>query len=338
MQATLTEWINRFRALGDETRLDLLGALLTEELSVGELAEVVRLAQPGVSRHLSALRDAGLVVARKQGPATFYRILPDEPLLQGPMKSDLRRRSVELGIPARVEHVVARRRSRAEAFFDKKAGSWDALRAQLFADSAALWSLLPLIPRGLRVADIGTGTGSMLPQLAEIASTITAVDLSTEMLRRAKARAKKLGLDNVNFLKGDLGALPIETASMDAAFAVLVLHHAPSPAQAVAEMARILRPGGTLVVVDLCAHGHEWLRKEHGDVWMGFTADEVLAHMAKAGLVETRLNVVSRAEVSGKGLKTPLELFVASGRLPTDAVLGPHRLTRTSSRTREITH
>ena len=94
-QTSLGDWISRFRALGDETRLDLLGALLLDELSVGELAETVKLAQPGVSRHLSALRDAGLVVARKQGPATYYRISPDEPLLQGPMKADLGRRSVE---------------------------------------------------------------------------------------------------------------------------------------------------------------------------------------------------------------------------------------------------
>src|SRR5882724_11817090 len=92
-----TDWISRFRALGDETRLGLLCALLTEELSVGELSEVMQAGQPGVSRHLSALRDAGLVLARKQGATTYYRIQPDDPFLGGPVGAELRRRSTELG-------------------------------------------------------------------------------------------------------------------------------------------------------------------------------------------------------------------------------------------------
>src|SRR6185295_6582455 len=121
------DWITRFRALGDETRLGLLCALLSEELSVGELSEVVQAAQPGVSRHLSALRDAGLVVARKQGATTYYRIQPGDPL-----------------------------------------------RAQLLDQAAGLWALVPLIPRGLRVADIGTGTGGMLPLFSEFAGEIVA--------------------------------------------------------------------------------------------------------------------------------------------------------------------
>src|SRR4051794_1992807 len=121
-----TDWISRFRALGDETRLGLLGALLTEELSVGELSEVVQAAQPGVSRHLSALREAGLVVARKQGATTYYRIQPGDPLLEGAVAGELKRRATELGLLPRVERVVARRRARAEAFFDEQAESWDA--------------------------------------------------------------------------------------------------------------------------------------------------------------------------------------------------------------------
>src|SRR4051812_46348663 len=196
MQAPATDWISRFRALGDETRLGLLCALLSEELTVGELSEVMQAGQPGVSRHLSALRDAGLVVARKQGSATYYRIQPGDPLLEGPVGGELRRRSAELGLTPRVERVVARRRSRDEAFFDEQAASWDKLRAQLLDQAAWLWALLPLIPRGLRVADIGTGTGGMLPQLAEFAAQVIAVDISKEMLRRARARAKALGLTN----------------------------------------------------------------------------------------------------------------------------------------------
>jgi ArsR family transcriptional regulator len=106
MHTTMTDWTARFRALADETRLDLLSALLAEELSVGELADVVQAAQPGVSRHLIALRDAGLVLARKQGAATYYRVRPGDALLDGPVGADLRRRAADRGLPARVERAV----------------------------------------------------------------------------------------------------------------------------------------------------------------------------------------------------------------------------------------
>jgi ArsR family transcriptional regulator len=313
-----TDWISRFRALGDETRLELLCALLTDELSVGELSEVVQAAQPGVSRHLSALRDAGLVVARKQGVTTYYRIQTGDPLLEGAVGDELKRRATELGLLPRVERVVARRRAKAEAFFDQQAESWDALRAQLLDGAAGLWALVPLLPRADKVADIGTGTGGMLPLLSEFADAIVAVDISKEMLRHARQRAKSLGLTNVEFVKADLRDLPIEDASVDAAFSTLVLHHAPHPGVAVKEMARILRPGGTLVVVDLCAHSHEWLREEQGDVWLGFARDEIVGHLGQAGLASVTFKVVSQVDTGKKGGGHPLKLFVASGRVPHD--------------------
>lgn len=316
MQTPSPDWITRFRALGDETRLGLLCALLSEELSVGELSEVMQAGQPGVSRHLAALRDAGLVVARKQGATTYYRISPDDPLLEGAVGAELRRRSAELGLTARIEKVVARRRAKAEAFFDEQAESWDALREQLLDQAAGLRTLVPLIPSGLTVADIGTGTGGMLPLLSEFAEKIVAVDISQEMLRRAKARARALGLENVDFLKADLRDLPLEDASVDAAFATLVLHHATNPGAAIKEMARILRPGRVLVVVDLYAHRHEWLREEQGDVWLGFTKDEMTGFLNKAGLGRIDFKIVSHVETDKKGGGHPLKLFVASGVVP----------------------
>lgn len=316
MQGPSPDWITRFRALGDETRLGLLCALLSEELSVGELSEVMQAGQPGISRHLAALRDAGLVVARKQGTTTYYRISPDDPLLEGAVGSELRRRSAELGLTARIERVVARRRAKAEAFFDEQAESWDDLREQLLDQAAGLRALVPLIPPGLTVADIGTGTGGMLPLLSEFAEKIVAVDISQEMLRRAKARAKALSLENVDFIKADLRDLPLDDESVDAAFATLVLHHAPHPGAAVKEMARILRPGRVLVVVDLYAHRHEWLRDEQGDVWLGFTKDEMTGFLNKAGLGRIDFKIVSHVETDKKGGGHPLKLFVASGVVP----------------------
>lgn len=314
-------WLERFKALSDETRVLLLAALLEEELSVGELSEVSLAGQPGVSRHLAALREAGLVVARKQGTASFYRIVSDDPLLVGPFGQELRRLATERKISSRVEKVVSRRRARSEEFFDK-AENWDSLRSELFTEAAALFSVLRLVPRGLSVADIGTGTGGMLPYLAEVADRIIAVDISIEMLRRAKAKAHSMGLSNVTFEQGDFSRLPIADNAVDAAFAALVIHHAPRPLMALQEMARIVRPGGFVVVVDLVAHGHEWLKDEQADIWLGFAREEIQSHFEKAGLESIRSRVVSRVELKGRGHNSPLELFVASGRVSE----GAHKL------------
>jgi len=308
-------WLERFKALSDETRVLLLAALLEEELSVGELSEVSLAGQPGVSRHLAALRDAGLVVARKQGTASFYRIVSDDPLLLGPFGLELRRLATQSKIASRVEKVVSRRRARSVEFFDG-AENWDSLRSELFTEAAALFSVLRLVPRGLSVADIGTGTGGMLPYLAEVADHVVAVDISAEMLRRARTKSDSLGLSNVTFVQGDLAKLPIDNDSVDAAFAALVMHHAPRPLIALQEMARIVRPGGCVVVVDLVAHGHEWLKEEQADIWLGFTRDELQSHFENAGLELFRFRVVSRVEIKGRSHNSPLELFVASGRVP----------------------
>jgi ArsR family transcriptional regulator len=136
------------------------------------------------------------------------------------------------------------------------------------------------------------------------------------MLRRARLRAKSLGIENVQFVKADLIDLPLDDESVDVAFATLVLHHASSPSAAVKEMVRVIRPGGTLVVVDLSSHGHEWLREEQGDVWLGFSRDELAGYFAKAGLAGTQFKVVSQVDTGKKGGGHPLKLFVASGNVP----------------------
>lgn len=306
-------WVLRFKALSDETRVRICAALSGEELSVGEIADVLETPQPGVSRHLAALSTAGLVSSRKQGTATFYRLTQTDPVLDGPFRAELHAVARDEKLAARVERVLLRRAQRSQSFFDQ-AEDWDTLRAELFADAAGYASLLPLVPRGLVVADIGTGTGGMLPFLAEVATRIHAIDRSTAMLRRAKAKAERLGLSGVTFERGDLEALPLRSHSVDAAFLSLVLHHAAQPAVALAEAARVVRPGGTVVVVDLGAHGHEWLREEQEDVWLGFAETEIKELARKAGLLRVRHRVVSRtAARQRKG--APLELFVLSGQL-----------------------
>ena len=306
----ITDLAARFRALSDPTRLLLLGILLDQELTVGELAEVVAGAQPGVSRHLAALREASLVAARKQGTMTFYRAAMQEGLLEGSVREQLEESSREPAIQQRIERVLERRRARSRAFFEQKAAGWDQLRHELLNDTAALSALLALVPRGLSVVDIGTGTGGMLPQLAEFASRVVAIDQSAQMLKVARERARRLGLAHVEFHKAEAGKLPLQSGQFDAAFASLVLHHVPRPADAVSEMARVIKPGGHVIIIDLCAHGQEWLRKEQADLWLGFSSGEVRAMLGRAHLSDAVFKTVSKVDSPrGGGV---LELFVAT--------------------------
>ena len=305
---------SRFRALADSTRLLLLGVLLDEELTVGELAEVAETLQPGVSRHLAALREAGLVVARRQGAMTFYRANAEDSMVTGALREEILPVVQEPAVAQRVERVLERRRARSRAFFDESAAGWDGLRAELLNDTAVFASLLPLVPRGLAVVDIGTGTGALLPTLAQFAGRIVGIDNSAQMLRHARARARRLGLNEAEFLRADVTELPLPADTFDVAFAVLVLHHAPKPTLALKEMSRILKPGGHAIVLDLCAHGQEWLRQEQADLWLGFTAEEVDSMFRRAGMADVRRRVVSKA-ASPRGGEA-LELFVASATKP----------------------
>jgi SAM-dependent methyltransferase len=305
--------VTRFRALADPTRLMLLGILLDEQLTVGELAEVCQTAQPGVSRHLSALREAGLVSPRRQGAMTFYRAQSQDLLLQGPVRSQIETACRQPAVAQRIQKVLERRRARARAFFDDQAADWDGLRAELFNDTAAFASLMPLVPSNLSVVDIGTGTGAMLPYLSEIAHRVVGIDQSAQMLQHARDRARRLGIPKAEFHRADVGKLPLKSGTFDAAFAALVLHHAPKPIEVVSEMARVVKPGGHVIAIDLCAHSQEWLRDEQADLWLGFSRDEMLAMLSGPQWTDYRFRVVSRA-ARRRGAGPPLELFVASAR------------------------
>ncbi len=311
---TSTAWVVRFKALSDETRVRICAALLDDELSVGEIAGVLGLPQSGVSRHLAVLGGAGLVASRRQGTATFHRLVRDDAAIAGSFLDELSAIARKERLVTKIARIVARRAQRSRGFFDR-AEDWDTLRAELFADAAGYASLSPLVPAGLTVADIGTGTGGMLPFLAEVAAHVHAIDRSAAMLRRARAKAAQLGLSGISFDRGELEALPLQARSQDAAFLSLVLHHAAQPAVALAEAARVVRPGGAVVVVDLVAHGHEWLREEQEDLWLGFSEADIRALAARAGLTDVRHRVVSRTTPK-RAPGAPLELFVLSGRVP----------------------
>jgi ArsR family transcriptional regulator len=303
-----------FRLLGDEARLRILRLLAAERLNVGELTGILGLAQSGVSRHLGLLKDAGLVVEQREGAYTWLRLAPALvnaengfgplwPLLRE--QFDAASRSPEgRADDVRLEEV---RRVRKENF--EQHGGADARERQLVPGrSWAAWAraLGHLLPP-LRVADLGCGDGYLTIEASRWASRVIAVDRSAAVLERARNLARRRKVTNVTWRRGEIERLPLRDASVDVAILSQALHHAEDPARAVAEAARIVVPGGRVLVLDLREHDQEWVRSRLGDRWRGFS-EATLAQLLKAeGLTNVRVTVGARR--SGD----PFTVLIASG-------------------------
>jgi len=172
-----------------------------------------------------------------------------------------------------------------QAFFERVAGDWDTMRLSYY-DGRVIERMAEVsgAERGMTVADVGTGTGFVAAGIAPRVTRVIAVDNSPAMLAVAEKNLGELGVGNVELIEGDVTALPLEDGSVDAAFANMVLHHAEDPAAMLAEMARVVRPGGVVAVVDEVEHPYGWMREEHADVWLGFTRAQIDGFVSEAGL------------------------------------------------------
>ena len=303
---------DRMSALADATRSRLLLVLERHELTVGELCQVLQLPQSTVSRHLKLLGDEGWVSARAEGTSRRYRMPADRLDADARQLWHLVRREVaELAGAAqdaeRLRSVLAQRSTRSREFFSSAAGEWDRLRADLFGRRADLLGLLGLVDEAWTIGDLGCGTGQMAASLAPFVARVIAVDGSPAMLEAARARLA--GAPNVDVREGELESLPIEPGTLDAAVAFLVLHYVAEPADALAQAARALKPGGRLLVVDMMPHDREEYRQAMGHVWQGFEAERLGAWMADAGLTAFRY-VPLPPDPAAKGPT----LFAASAR------------------------
>ncbi len=303
-----------FKLLADPTRVRLLALLEQEELAVQELMAVLEMAQSRVSRHLAILRDAGLLRDRRDGTYVYYRFPTP---LRGEWHSvwELVKRAQHDDAAtqrdrASLANVLEARAARTRSWFDSVGPEWDALRKVFNDDALRARAVARLVPPGITVCDVGTGTGVLALELARLGLRVVAVDHSARMLDAARAKLAAEGLSRVELRRGDAADLPLEEASVDAAFAHMVLHYLPSPADAVAEMGRIVRPGGVVVVVDFEEHDRQWMREELGVQWLGFPLDDVHGWLERAGLRDVD---IERGEASGVGRDLPAP-FIASGR------------------------
>ncbi|XVJ60101.1 MAG: metalloregulator ArsR/SmtB family transcription factor [Tepidisphaera sp.] len=306
---------DQLATLGDPVRLRMLRLLEASELSVGEVSRVLQMAQSTVSRHLKALSDANWLARRNEGPATYYRMILDD--LGATLRAmwlvvrEQAGTQVELAEDQeRLAAVLAERRMDSEAFFGRVAGEWDSLRGQLFGERFTPAALMGFMPRRWTVADLGCGTGDAAELLAPLVARVVAVDSSEPMLSAGRERLE--GAKNVEFVRAELESMPIESASVDAAVMVLVLHHVSDVAAVLAEARRILRPadGGGLMIIDMVAHDRDDYRQTMGHKHLGFSKANLGAAMGAAGFREFEYRELPReTEARGPGL------FVARGRV-----------------------
>ena len=277
-----------FRALADPTRLRIVALLRAMELSVGELAQVLGQSQPRVSRHIKILADAGLAERRKEGSWVFLSLgQPDKvrPLLAAidGWSGEDATGSADF---ARLAAVRADRAAAAQRYFEGHAAVWDGIRSLHIAEAQVEQAVARAIgddPLRLLV-DIGTGTGRMLALFGKNAARAIGIDRSSEMLRVARARLEAAGVSGSELRQGDMYALPLPPASADLVILHQVLHYAQAPAAAIAEAARILQPGGRLLIVDFAPHDREELRERDAHARLGFADDAMLGWLRAAGL------------------------------------------------------
>ncbi|MEZ5318775.1 MAG: metalloregulator ArsR/SmtB family transcription factor [Vicinamibacterales bacterium] len=291
MQTTGAPILDSFSALADATRCRMLAVLERQELTVSELCAVFQLPQSTVSRHLKTLAEADWVSSRRDGTSRYYAFSTGGDPARAQIW-DLTRGQLA-GTPAagsdarRLAAVLARRSETSKQFFATAAGQWDRMRDELFGADVGLRALAALLPSSWVVGDLGCGTGTLVATLAPLVSRVVGVDASDEML--AAARTRVAGAPNVEWRQGTLEALPLEPGTLDAATMILVLHHVPAPAAALAEAARVLRPGGRLLIVDMAPHDREEYRAQMGHVWLGFSPDQMARLLAQAGFTDVRI-------------------------------------------------
>jgi ArsR family transcriptional regulator len=314
-----------YRVLSEPMRLRLLALASEDELSIGELAELLGEGQPNVSRHATALRQAGLLRDRREGTRTLVRVASD--VARDPVVADALGSGRALcerdGSLARIAQVLAAREAAAHEFFARPGKPRvDAFPAEI---GAYLALLAPLLPRRTLALDAGTGDGRLLEVLAPIYEQVVAVDRSATQLARARERVAARNFTNVAFLQTELDGRELRRsvgAGADAVFASRVLHHAPRPASVVAQLVSLCSPGGSVVILDYARHDDESMR-EQADVWLGFEPAELRRFARAAALEDVRVIKIPQS-LCGDGPDRHLPWQALIARNPSGGVQG-HR-------------
>ena len=294
---------DRMTALADSLRSRTLLLLERHELTVSELCTILQLPQSTASRHLKILGDEGWVISRAEGTSRRYsmasgRLDAQARALWALVRDQVADTAAARQDAARLESVLAERRSASRAFFSTAAGSWDRMREEMFGERSDIVALLALLDDRWVVGDLGCGTGKLSASLAPFVRQVIAVDESDAMLGAARARLG--GYDNVVLKQSELESLPIADGELDAAIVCLVLHFQADPVRVLAEARRVLRPGGRLLVIDMMPHDHEEYRQLMGHVWQGIGEEQLAGWSQEAGFDRVRYRALP-ADPAAKG-------------------------------------
>jgi ubiquinone/menaquinone biosynthesis C-methylase UbiE len=311
MKAFAPEIHDQLASLADTTRRRILLLVDGQEMSVSEICTVLQLPQSTVSRHLKALSEAGWISSRGEGTSNVYTMSRE--LLDAPSRRLWLLVREQVGTTAaarqdqrRLQAALAERRSKSQEFFTSSAGQWDRVRDELFGDRFHLAAFAAFASPEAVVGDLGCGTGQVSATVAPFVARVIAVDSSAAMLQAARKRLHEVR--NVELRRGDLESLPIDDNRLDAATVMLVLHHVGEPSRALADIARTLKPGGRLIVVDMLPHDRENYRQQMGHVWLGFSEEQMTRLLVDAGFGRVRV-IALPPDSKAKGPA----LFVATG-------------------------
>jgi SAM-dependent methyltransferase/DNA-binding HxlR family transcriptional regulator len=286
-----------FKLLSDETRLRILCALSESELAVGELQKILGLGQSTLSTQLGLLKEQDLVAGRKEGQKVLYRIPrngredPKLDIIQNALQSAPAAKWYERDMRS-LKKVLQERSDRSREFFNTQT-------VQNMPSPGQTWralcgGLIRLI-RNQRIVDLGCGNGRLAILLAQAGNTVTGVDSSEEQIRLARGNAEAIEAEREGGIPAFKHA-PMENTGLPAAgFDVVImsqsLHHAAKPKEAIAESHRLLAPGGRILILDLLAHGEEWMRTKFGDFWLGFTRADLEGWLKESGFTAVHFEI-----------------------------------------------
>src|SRR5579863_7574562 len=308
MAMTSDQAVEVLRAAAEPTRLRILALLAREELAVLELCRILGQSQPRVSRHLRLLAEAGLVERFPDGAWAFYRLgsseavraLIDQSLaLISPDDATLRHDA------ERLTTVSAERAAQAADYFAQNADRWDEIRSLYTSESAVEAAILAAAGEGPfeRLVDLGAGTGRMLTLLGGRARRSSGLDLSRQMLNIARGNVAAAGLAACELRHGDIFDTRLDDGAADLVVVHQVLHYLGEPAAAVAEAARLVSPGGRLIIIDFAPHGLEFLRSEHRHRRLGFADEEIGRWLEGSGLGEVSVIALPPPAAGGLTVK-----------------------------------
>lgn len=302
------ELLDAYKALADESRLRLVHILSQGYFNVQELTSILRISQPTISHHLKVLQSAGITTSYKEGTWTYHKLVNANVESLAPAVAynflELAASSTKNGHTVlfaqdkdAITEILARRRDASHRYFESVASSWKEIRREAQGNTAYFSELEALIPSKATLLELGCGSGALLDALLPRSGKTIGVDYSRAMLDEAKRNLGEKS-SGVELRLGELEHLPLADNSIDIAVACMVLHHIAQPEKVLAEAARVVKGGGSLVVVDLVHHTNEYMRERFADLWLGFEPIDIETSLKAVGFKTPRTKILGdRKEV-----------------------------------------